>query len=256
MQEQPELPKEYCGKWTWKNLETGETAQAHCGCISCPRKRCKESFWCRRVGLISELIQEYELKKFFTLTLDRAILTEDVKPWDYIHKPWCSFRRVIKRKFEAFKFVAVLESHKDERWPHIHGFTNIWMDQADWSKHWSACGGGGVVWVERVKDEKASEYVGKQIKAAQYVGKQQFIDAYKHRGNRRIFWRSTALKAASEIDGAPSPWVLKFKEWNHGSTIATSRAFGRSACRQKVLEGAGSTCGDRHDIDADKAESK
>lgn len=225
---EPELPKEYCGKWTWHNMETQEEKQAFCGCISCVRQKCKEAFWSRRVSLISDLVEEKNLKKFFTLTLDRGRLPEGVKPWDYIHTPWKSFRTVMGRKFESFKFVAVLESHADEAWPHIHGFTDIWMDQADWSRHWSACGGGPVVWVERVKDEGASAYVSKELKVARYVGKQQFIDAYKHRGNRRIFWRSTALKTAAEIDGAPSPWVLQWKEWRDGVSLGPGGHSSRS----------------------------
>jgi len=230
--EPAQLAKEYCGKWTWRNWETDETRQAFCGCMSCPRARCKAMFWRRRVELLSDLIAEFDLKKFFTLTLDRRILSKEVTPWEYIHRPWCSLRRVLKRKHDTFRFAAVLEGHKDDHYPHVHGFTNLWMKQADWSRHWAACGGGSIVWVERVRDEKASEYVGKSIAAARYVGKDQLIEAYKHRGNRRIFWRSTGMKTRAEIDGKPSPWNLEYRKWvdnGHRTCYTTGR---EDSCRQ------------------------
>jgi len=208
-----EVPRGHCGQWTWQNSETKEVAQAFCGAMSCPNPRCKKAFWQKRVDLISDLINEYDLKKFFTLTLDRAIIPKEVSPWEYIHIPWCSFRRVIKRKYPTFKFVAVLEGHKDKHFPHIHGFTNVWMSHVEWSRHWEGCKGGKVVWVERVVDEKASAYVGKALDAAHYVGKQQLIEAYKYRGNRRIFWRSTGMKSRAECCDASSPWKLIFRKW-------------------------------------------
>ncbi|MEE8599392.1 MAG: hypothetical protein V3S69_07815, partial [Dehalococcoidales bacterium] len=119
--------------------------------------------------LISALITEQGLIRFFTLTLNRDVIPYDrsemelVNPWDYIHAVWSNFRKRMNRRFSDFKFVAVLEGHKNKDYPHIHGFTNIWMEQRLWSSMWAECGGGVIVWVEAVKDQALSEYVSKQI---------------------------------------------------------------------------------------------
>lgn len=99
-----------------------------------------------------------------------------------------------------FKFVSILESHKNKKYPHIHGFTNIWMSQKKWSSMWNDCGGGHRVWIEKVKENGISEYVNKQIEVAKYVSKENLTAGYKNRNNHRTFWRSKNLKADFELD--------------------------------------------------------
>jgi hypothetical protein len=136
------------------------------------------------------------------------------------------------RRFENYRFVAVLESHRDRDCPHIHGFTNVWMLQADWSTMWHACCGGAIVWVEQVKSPDLSRYVSKSIEVARYVGKEQLAAGYKHRANAHTLWRSTNTKARFELtktsgwcivkedvyqeDGQLTDYWSKRGEWNYG----------------------------------------
>lgn len=168
-----------------------------CGSGKCERLECRNLFWSGRVRLISALIEEQGLCRFFTLTLDRSKVVDDA--WGYIHHPWSKMRKRMTRRFDDFKFVAILESHKDTNWPHIHGFTNAWMLQRTWSTLWDECGGGPVVWVEQVKDKALGEYVSKTLEVAKYVGKTQLVEGYKKRGKHRSLWRSKGLKAKYEL---------------------------------------------------------
>jgi len=171
------------------------------------RQKCNILFWSRRVRLITSLINEYSLTRFFTLTLDREYIPEEVDPWDYVHGPWIKLRKRLKRRFRDLRFVAVLEAHKNTKFPHIHGFTNIWMRQHLWSKMWDECKGGRIVWVERVKSPDLSEYVSKQIEVARYVGKENLITGYKEKKGHRTLWRSENTKAKFELK-KESKWCI------------------------------------------------
>lgn len=156
--------------------------------------------------LISALIDEYKLIRFFTLTLDPALIEGD--PWEYISHPWSKMRKRLRRQSTAFRFVAILERHKERDVPHIHGFTDLWLSQRKWSKHWEASGGGSVVWVEKVKDKDASAYVSKELNVAKYVGKDN-LQVSQGRKGMRTFWRSSKLKAKFELTKGGEWCILK-----------------------------------------------
>lgn len=206
-----------CGRWAMWHPTEGHT-RWFCGSGGCPRPECANLFWSRRVRLITALIVEHGLSRFFTLTLDPDMVKGD--PWTYIRIPWTRFRHRMKRRHHSgFKFVAVLESHKDRDCPHIHGFTNIWMPQEDWSKMWHACCGGAVVWVERVQSSKLGWYVNKQIEVARYVGKEQLKGGYKHRANAHTLWRSTHTKARFELTKASGWCIVKEDVYNEDGQL-------------------------------------
>ncbi len=203
-----------------------------CGGGGCSRPECANLFWSRRVRLISSLIEEYALNRFFTLTLDPKTVIGD--PWPGIRHSWSKFRKRMNRTHaNGFKFVAVLESHKHRDCPHIHGFTSVWMDQGKWSSMWHACCGGAIVWVEQVKTPDLSLYVSKSIEVARYVGKEQLKGGYKHRAGAHTLWRSTNTKARYELtkstgwcmvkedvyqeDGRLTDYWSMKGVWNHGS---------------------------------------
>ena len=196
-----------CGTWAMWHPTDGHR-RWFCGSGACSRPECAKLFWSRRVRLITALIAEYGLSRFFTLTLDPDMVEGD--PWTYIRIPWTRFRHRMKRRHHSgFKFVAVLESHRDRDCPHIHGFTNVWMSQATWSDLWHACCGGSIVWVEQVKTPELSRYVSKQIEVARYVGKEQLKGGYKHRANAHTLWRSTHTKARYELTKAEGWCIVK-----------------------------------------------
>lgn len=208
----PEVPvprldvQQYCGQWAWQNGD-GDRFPFLCGSASCGRTECKQIYYTRRIRLISSLIEEYKLNKFFTLTLDRRKVNEETA-WQEIQYIWNKMRTILKRKYPSFKFVAVLEQHKDDRYPHIHGFTNTWIPQSEWSKHWDNCGGGPITDVRAVTG-KAEEYVSKELHAALYVGKQNLLDARSRlEGRQRSIWRSTKMKAKFELAEKDPNWLL------------------------------------------------
>lgn len=198
-----------CGEWALLHEPTGKLIRWFCGSAKCERPECRVKFWSARVRLIQALVDEYDLGKFFTLTLDREMIPHGEDPWEYIHHPWSKFRKRMSRCFDDFKFVAILEGHRNQNYPHIHGFTNIWLSQKAWSAMWSACRGGRVVWIERVETEALSTYVSKALKVVRYVGKEQLLEGYKQRRCHRTLWRSEKLKAKFELQKAEGWCILK-----------------------------------------------
>lgn len=206
------MKKNYCGSWAWFHPEKG-LSPFYCGSGNCANPKCKDLFWSARIRLISALIEEHDLKRFFTLTLDDKFIQGD--PWAYIHRPWSKLRHRLKRLFQGeFKFVAILERHKHRDVPHIHGFCNKWLDVREWSRLWQECEGGKIVWVEKVKEgQTASEYVSKTIEVAKYVGKDQVVPQYvicdqnKKVKRLRTLWRSEKLKAKFELTTSEG-WVI------------------------------------------------
>lgn len=187
---------DYCGRWAYLSPE-GVIERFFCGHGSCHREVCRKRFYASRVALLADLIQEYNLIRFFTLTLDPQHVTGD--PWEYISIPWQKFRHRMKRRYPGWKYVAVLERHKDRDFPHIHGFTDVWMKKEDWTSMWDSCGGGKITWVEKVDSPDLSEYVSKQLDVAKYVGKDQLVGSY-HAGKKvRTLWRSTHTKSKKEL---------------------------------------------------------
>jgi len=159
------------------------------------------------VTLISSLIEEHDLVRFFTLTLDRRFIPAKMNPWDYVHGPWSKLRKRLGRRFPNFKFVSVLEHHKNKNYPHIHGFTNVWLKQDVWSGLWNECKGGRIVWVEQVKTPELSKYVSKNLEVAKYVGKENLVGGYKARGKHRTLWRSLKLNVKKDLT-QDSKWVI------------------------------------------------
>lgn len=231
-----------CGRWAYYHIPSKSLIRWFCGSANCHRDKCRNLFFSARVRLISALIDEFELYRFFTLTLNRDIIPSGDDPWDYIHKPWSKFRKRMNRRFDNFKFVSILESHKNEKFPHIHGFTNVWMAQKDWSQIWNACGGGEIVWINRVDDKEISNYVSKELQVAKYVGKENLIDGYKQRKNHRTLWRSKNTKAKFELTQSKDWDIIKQEVYNEDGQMTDYYAqkgvwaYGKDQQQRKNLE--------------------
>lgn len=213
-----------CGSWALYHPQRG-LRRFFCGSGNCPRPECQKRFWSARVRLISSLIAEYGLIRFFTLTLDPEFIGKE-NPWEYIHHPWSKMRKRLKRRSSEFRFVAILERHKHRDVPHIHGFTNLWLKQVEWSALWEKCKGGKVVWIEQVKDPNLSEYVSKEINVSQYVSKDTIKASYKVKIKYRTLWRSEGMKARFELDREPGWCIIKesvFKEDGSMTDYATKK---------------------------------
>ena len=209
-----------CGHWAWCERGTSNFSPFFCGRPTCQKEKCRTLFWSRRVRLVTSLIKRYDLVRFFTLTLNRGVIPPNRDPWDYVHEPWAKFRHIMRRHHDGnFKFVAILEAHKNKKYPHIHGFTNIWMTQKKWSSFWEGCGGGHRVWIEKIKDGNPGKYVNKSIEVARYVGKENLTLGYKEKGRHRTLWRSQNLKADFELDKEGRYGIIKEHVYKDDGTI-------------------------------------
>lgn len=207
-----------CGRWAWYHKTDGYRP-FYCGSGNCITEKCKVLFWSRRVKLITALIEEYNLKKFFTLTLAPEYIKGT--SWTYISYPWSKLRKRLNRRFSNFKFIAILERHKYRDVPHIHGFTNIWLDGREWSQMWDECEGGKVVWIEKIKEnQKTSQYVNKQIEVAKYVSKDTIMPSYEICDVKyRTMWRSTNTKAKFELTTCKKWSIIKEDVYNDNGTL-------------------------------------
>lgn len=229
----------------WCNVKTLEVAPFRCKSGRCERSDCRDMYCKKRLALLCNLIPEYNLQTFFTLTLDRSLTLQAA--WDTIAHIWLKMRkrlnRIAKRSEQAFRYVAVLEAHKDG-YPHIHGFTNLYVWKTEWSYHWEQSGGGrNGSNVKGVTDTlKAGEYVGKELEVGKYVGKDNLCRALKQVAPRkRTMWRSKGLKTAREL--APkvqSDWRLVVgvkvngKVYERKDLEAAQRALSEGSIRQSV----------------------
>jgi len=203
--------KPYCGSWPWLNKKTGETSVFFCGLASCGREYCQKLYHFRRVRILSDLIQQYSLNRFFTITMGRD--TDVHESWDRFPGIWDNVRRMLVRSFPGLRFASVMEAHKDG-YPHMHGFLNRYVEQHWFSKTVSNCGGGDYVWIEAIEFKMGiEEYVNKQLDVARYVGKEQVITARQMLKPRaRSFFRSENMKTEHEKEKAGESDFILVKE--------------------------------------------
>lgn len=208
VQDPPEAANGVCGRWGWISNETGEVARFFCGSRTCRREECGKIFHWRRVRLLTDLVAEYALNYFFTLTLNPENVPKDTNAWNYIADPWRKVRTVTQRDHQGFRYVAILEKHKKNDRPHIHGFCNKFIPWEYWRDRWENCKGGNGVWLEEViVSDNVAEYVSKGIEVCRYVGKDQVAGVPHH--VRRTLWRSTKMMAKSELDKGTEWCILK-----------------------------------------------
>jgi len=202
-----------CGIWGWYNKKSGETKRFFCGKRTCNRTECKRIFHWRRVRLVSALCEEHRLRYFFTLTVDPKNIARGDDPWLHIHKTWNKFATIIRRKYSKVKYVAILEKHKNNDRPHIHGFWNMFLPWEWVQERWMKCHGGKGYYVEEVKTNKGiSDYVGKQLEVYRYVGKDCVVGVPGH--VKRTMWRSTKMKASFELTEASEWCIMKDNVFN------------------------------------------
>lgn len=197
-----------CQSWYFQHSTTGERILYNCNSVRCGEPGCVQAWTRKRMAILNALIKEHSLTRFFTLTIDRSHSCREA--WNQISTWWNKFRHKLKyhmSKFKdipgyypkVFKFVAVLEAHKDG-YPHIHGFWNIWIPEKVLSSIWSKAAPGYMVEVSQIDDSKsASEYLTTEM--GKYLGKAQSIQGARMAGHRqRTMWRSKGLYTKYELD--------------------------------------------------------
>jgi len=200
-------PPGVCGIWAWVS-PTGKVTRFLCGSRRCERTACKGIFGWRRVRLLAELVEQYKLRFFYTLTLDPKNFVSDEDSWNRIPGVWNKFRTIITRKYPDFKYCSVLEKHRKNGRPHIHGFCSLFIEWEEWKHHWSECGGGQGVWLEKVQHtQTVSQYVAKSIDVCKYVSKDALSDVPPE--NRKTFWRSKGMKSERELTKSVTWDIIK-----------------------------------------------
>ena len=76
-----------------------------------------------------------------------------------------------------------------------------------------------MVWIERIKNNKISEYVSKEIEVARYVGKENLTLGYKERKGHRTLWRSKNLKSDFELEKTGRYVIIKEHVYQDDGTI-------------------------------------
>ena len=205
VQKKTSYVKAYCGRNLLFNPKDGKWIRAYCGLFSCGREICQYKAWIKRVRLITDLILEHQLKRFFTLTLTRDV--DEHKAWEVWPKIWIRFRHRILRLYPDWQFVLLLEAHKDG-YPHGHGFSSLYIPQAVLLHHWRGAakeyfksGGVNIKAVTGSQEGEIAQYVTKNLGVARYVGKSAIVTArqYLKKGKRSLY-RSKGLKTKSEIN--------------------------------------------------------
>lgn len=185
-----------CGIDYWYNTITGACQVFKCNRGRCDDTECNKAFAKKRVAMATDLVRQYGLTRFFTLTVGRSMDIDGA--WQMIAYWWSLLRKRLKRYCEQrgidLKYFAILECHKDG-YPHVHGFWNVYIPTRTLSAMWSEVAPGKMVWLEVVTDEdKAAEYVSKQLEVAKYIGKDQVASASKMvQSRKRTMWRSKGL---------------------------------------------------------------
>lgn len=192
------VPSAACGRWAMLNLVTRAYYRWFCGCRNCPREVCRKRFHYRRIRLLQGVVDEHKLTRFFTLTLDPEMVPDGVDAWSYVSTVWSRMRHRLSRACgRSPKYIAVLEKHKQNDRPHIHGFIDHYLPWEEWRRHWEECGGGKGVYLEYMKEgDSAAEYVSKSLKVVKYVGKDNMIGVPP---GVRTLWRSLGTKFSGEL---------------------------------------------------------
>lgn len=230
------LQESVCGVWGWYNKKSGEVRRFYCGKRTCKRSECRRIFHWRRVRLVAELCREHRLRYFFTLTLDpKNIKATGADPWLYIPKAWGNFTRIVRRKYPKVKYVAVLEKHKNNDRPHIHGFWNMFLPWEWIRERWEKCHGGKGYYVEEVRtNESLSEYVGKQLEVHRYIGKDCVVGVPGR--VKRTLWRSTGMKASFELTTSSEWCIMKEDVFDDSGTLKRDVVGSKGGCDVEVME--------------------
>jgi len=209
-----------CGKWAWRNKNTGSVKAWYCGSARCRRKRCKTAYHAKRLDQVIYGCESRKLNRFLTLTVKPSSIPKGTCPWKHISTTWNKFRTIISRKYPEFEYLGILEQHKDGR-PHIHAFINMYLPIDEVIQHWTNCGGGRSLKIELVKSSRqAQEYVTKSLDVYKYVGKQQLTDAANSVPKRsRTLWRSKLVKDRPKPESKKEVELMKEVMYNEDGEL-------------------------------------
>lgn len=157
----------FCGKFTIKGQVESEKygkvwryARLNCKSWQCPRCGPKRVKMLRHA--IIRVANEFELRRFLTLTLDPRSCTpeESVK---YARKCWNKMRTYLRREFgEPITFIAILEFQKSG-YAHLHILIDRYIRHSWIQKNWQAVGGGKFVNIRQVNIRRISAYLSKYL---------------------------------------------------------------------------------------------
>lgn len=135
--------------------------------FSCKSWRCqgcgpiKKKNW---VASITHRLQSWPRVRFWTLTLNPALVPNGIAPERFIQRAWRNVRAELARAGTPLSFVWVLEYTK-KGVPHLHVAVNRYVKRSWLQKHWIRLTGAWNVDVRAVEAENVTTYLAK------YMGK-------------------------------------------------------------------------------------
>jgi hypothetical protein len=220
--------KRYCGRWTMRGRNRKEEIYSRVSC------KCWDCTHCgpRKAGRYKHAIrvaaEKHQLRRFCTLTLDPAIVSDE--PVRYIKACWAKFRTQLKRKFgEVPKFICVMEFQKQTQMPHLHILFDRYIEQPWIKSAWQAVGGGQHVDIRAVDLHRVSRYLSK------YLTKELLMSAPK-RSRRVTVSRGITLNEKKE---KTHTWVMLdctiFLMYRKLAALASKVVHGADAALQSFV---------------------
>ena len=196
----PEKRRKTCGQYLMYNTRTKTYWQHRCNLRTCQRIECRKIYAWKRQQQIKDVAELNNLDKFITLTLDQKKFASAKDAWSKIAHIWEKFRKRLVRKHRGIKFICILEKHKKNNFPHIHGLIrwtgstgkSLFIDKEWVDKNWEECGGGSVCEVEQVVGD-ISGYLSKSLNISKYFGKGNLDISRWVSPRQRVMWMSRGL---------------------------------------------------------------
>lgn len=132
-----------------------------CNSWDCPECRKKKALELRRRIQAATQNSNWRLA---TLTLEQNTRGSQ-DSLRILSQQWDVFLKKLRRRFDDLKIIRFIEFH-DNGYPHIHFFCNHYIPQQLLSNLWTACGGGKIVDIRMVKNEKMLSYCIRYLSSA------------------------------------------------------------------------------------------
>lgn len=153
-----------CGKKFLYIRKTVETAQifafvpSRCKSWSCPS--------CRpiKANIVRNYVKEnFTSDNLYMLTLTFYHSGSPLKTWENLGSCWNRMRTYIAKRYGTFKYLRIVEPHKEGGWPHLHVLIDGFICDKEIVKMVTNWGFGWNMHNERVSIDRAAKYVSKYL---------------------------------------------------------------------------------------------
>lgn len=124
-------------------------------CIKCRPK--KAAMYQKIIGECFGDVQLY----FYTFTFYHS--RSERETWQNYNKSWNRFNTAAHKKYGTYKYLKVLECHKNSNYPHIHLLTDLYIDPVWFGNEIIRAGFGWNAAWKRVSSQGACVYISKYL---------------------------------------------------------------------------------------------